>query len=133
MVYPKRLYVRVLHAHALGADMIRPLIMAMVFHTAMLAPAGPAVCRLRPPLVEYIARREGFGVAGALPTRLHNPGSLKFRRQRGARPGRRGFAAFERDADGWAALERDVRAKLRHHVPLSKGWVYLGENKRITR
>lgn len=53
-----------------------------------------------------IATAEGFGVSGAIPTRAHNPGDLKL--------GDKGFGTlaghtvFASDADGWAALYRQI-------------------------
>jgi len=82
-------------------------------------------CPGRPPVIFTIARREGFGKKGTLPTRLHNPGALKYCRQRGAQRGELGFARFANDKLGWAALERDVVGKYARHIPLSIGWDYL--------
>ena len=82
-------------------------------------------CFVRPSIVEYIAKKEGFGKPGTIPTRLHNPGDLKFMHQPGARRGERGFAHFRSNAIGWSALERDVRAKIRRGISLHKGWAYL--------
>jgi hypothetical protein len=60
-------------------------------------------------LARAIAKAEGFGVKGALPTRLHNPGDI--RASRGVHyPGqvglnRHGYVIFKNDAAGFAALE----------------------------
>jgi hypothetical protein len=64
-----------------------------------------------------IGRREGFGIAGDIPTRLNNPGDLMFARQKNAAPaaitGRDGkvriYASFKTLADGWAALYAQIR------------------------
>lgn len=50
-------------------------------------------------LVHAIGRAEGFGLAGAKPTRLRNPGDL---RQYGV------YRHFRTNADGWAALRAQV-------------------------
>ncbi len=63
-------------------------------------------------LATAIAKAEGFGIRGALPTRLHNPGDLKA--DRGYRfpgqvgVGKGGHARFRNDAAGWAALEHQI-------------------------
>jgi len=85
----------------------------------------PAVCTARPIVLHRIARQEGFYVAGSLPQRLHNPGSLVFAHQAGALRGPGRYAAFADDRAGWEALERDVAAKRRDGMPLSIGWAYL--------
>lgn len=57
-------------------------------------------------LARAIAAQEGFGVAGARPTRNHNPGDL-----RGWFPypaDADGFTIFPDDATGWAALKQDL-------------------------
>ncbi len=94
---------------------------------ALVVPISQEIgqCSVRPAIVNYIAKREGFFKPGTLPARLHNPGSLKFHNQPGAVRGIRNFAQFSSNAIGWCALERDVRAKLRKGVPLHKGWAYL--------
>jgi hypothetical protein len=58
-------------------------------------------------LIQAIARMEGWGVAGAIPTRDDNPGDIcagQFAEAHGAEdvPGR--FAVFETAQDGFAAL-----------------------------
>lgn len=50
-------------------------------------------------LAQAIGRAEGFGLRGAKPTRLHNPGDL---RQYGV------YRHFRTDAEGWAALRAQV-------------------------
>lgn len=82
-------------------------------------------CSGRPPVIFFIAKKEGYYKKGTLPARLHNPGSLWFCHQRGAKLGPRGFARFANDKAGWSALERDVVAKTVRHIPLKKGWDYL--------
>lgn len=61
-------------------------------------------------VIQAIARMEGWGVAGDIPTRDNNPGDIdagKFSEAHGAlqAPGR--FAVFETAEDGFAAL-RDL-------------------------
>lgn len=57
-----------------------------------------------------IGAAEGFGMQGALPTRYHNPGDLKGRPEMwGAiRTGKGGHLVFRTDADGEAALRRQL-------------------------
>ena len=82
-------------------------------------------CVLRPAVVEYIALKEGFHVAGSIPARLHNPGALVFCGQPGARRGVHGFAMFTDDEHGWRALDIDVWKKRSRGISLRKGWAYL--------
>ena len=56
-----------------------------------------------------IAQAEGFYVKGSIPNRCHNAGDLKgtnFPNQIGVCKG--GHAKFQTDADGWAALYRQI-------------------------
>lgn len=107
------------YAHRLATSILALLILAV--------PVSKEIgqCAVRPGILDYIAVREGFHKPGSLPARLHNPGSLRFHGQPGAEPGPLGFAAFESDAVGWSALERDWAAKIRRHVPLRVAWRYL--------
>lgn len=50
-------------------------------------------------LVHAIAKAEGFGVHGAIPTRKHNPGDLRWHGK---------YRVFKSDAEGWAALRAQV-------------------------
>jgi hypothetical protein len=52
-----------------------------------------------------IARAEGFYVAGSIPQRAHNPGNLKLG---GETLGATGITVFASDAEGWAALYRQL-------------------------
>jgi hypothetical protein len=68
-------------------------------------------------VAQAIAKREGFGVAGTVPTRLNNPGDLTYAEQHNALPhgvtGRDGklrvYAAFPSPMDGWLALYNQIR------------------------
>ena len=68
-------------------------------------------------LSQAIAKREGFGLAGTVPTRLNNPGDLIYAHQHDALPhgvtGRDGklrvYAAFPSVMDGWLALYNQIR------------------------
>jgi hypothetical protein len=56
-----------------------------------------------------VAHAEGFGIRHAIPTRYHNPGDLKSRRDLRKLPGQRALGkgdhiVFASDAAGWAAL-----------------------------
>jgi len=58
-------------------------------------------------VAEAIASAEGFGVAGAIPTRAHNPGDLEMGDVgNGTIQGKTVFAS---DTDGWQALYRQVQ------------------------
>src|SRR5208282_4855431 len=55
------------------------------------------------------AQREGFGKAGALPTRDNNPGDLRHAPGASHEPGNPdGIASFKTVAEGWAALDRQL-------------------------
>lgn len=71
---------------------------------AALPPAPPGVRRL----AFAIARAEGFGVPGAVPTRAHNPGDLKIPNWTGPVTGAEGISVFATDADGWTQLYRQL-------------------------
>jgi hypothetical protein len=57
-------------------------------------------------MARAIARAEGFGVPGAIPTVRHNPGNIRML----SAPF--DIATYESDADGWAALYRQVSLML---------------------
>lgn len=63
-------------------------------------------------LAQAIAKAEGYGQKGALPTRLRNPGDLKvvrnYRYPGMVKVGKGGHAQFRTEADGWAALEKQL-------------------------
>ena len=79
------------------------LILIFASEAQALTAFGPKVQAI----AEAIAHAEGFGVAGALPTRAHNPGDLKL--------GDIGFGAingktvFSSDNDGWNALRKQIQ------------------------
>lgn len=59
-------------------------------------------------LAHLIAQEEGFGVPGAIPTTHANPGDLMHapgETHEGASP----VGSFASDAEGWAALERQLQ------------------------
>ena len=57
-------------------------------------------------IAQAIAQAEGFGVAGAIPTRANNPGDLKLGDiGNGAINGKTVFAS---ESDGWAALYKQI-------------------------
>lgn len=80
-----------------------------------------------PAIVRTIGVKEGYFKDRTAPRRLKNPGSLVYAGQPKARKTRRidAMAKFEREEDGWEALERDVRAKLGRGTCLTRGWTYL--------
>lgn len=85
---------------------MRKIIIALLLTTACFAQDRVQT------LAKAIAKAEGFGVKGALPTRLHNPGDMKAVRgyvypgQVGI--GKGGHVRFRNDAAGWAALTRQL-------------------------
>jgi hypothetical protein len=89
--------------------MKRTICLAML----MLIATAPAWCTTRvQELAHAIARTEGFGRVGTIPTRYHNPGDI--RAHRGTHfPGqvglnKRGYVIFKNDAAGWAALYHQI-------------------------
>ncbi len=89
----------------------------------------PKSCPLRSALALKISRQEGWLNPRSLVHRLRNPGALVYANQPGATRGSRGFAKFRTDQEGWAALERDLRLKLREGRSLKKAWAYLEDPK----
>ena len=61
-------------------------------------------------LAKAMAKMEGFGIPGALPTRNHNPGDL--RRSKFQSFTKDGFAYFPDDKTGWKALVYDLCIKI---------------------
>jgi hypothetical protein len=63
-------------------------------------------------LASAIARAEGFGKAGTIPSRYKNPGDLKvvknYRYPGQIGVGKGGHVIFRNDAAGWAALEHQI-------------------------
>lgn len=63
-------------------------------------------------LAQLIAREEGFGRPGAIPTVRHNPGDLRHS-PHSEHPGGPAHAndvgTIDTDADGWADLDRQLR------------------------
>src|SRR6266571_4632113 len=55
-----------------------------------------------------IARAEGFGLAGAIPTRAHNPGDLVIPGWTGASYGAEHISVFDSDTEGWAQLAHQL-------------------------
>jgi hypothetical protein len=51
-----------------------------------------------------IAHAEGFGIAGAVPTRAHNPGDLKIPGWTGLTTGDEDISVFNSDTEGWNHL-----------------------------
>jgi len=63
------------------------------------------------PLVKAIAKAEGFGVKGTIPTRCHNAGDIKALRNYRF-PGqvgvRKQYVVFKSDKAGWEALRHQI-------------------------
>lgn len=57
-------------------------------------------------IAQAIAHAEGFGVAGAIPTRAHNPGDLKMGDL--GNGSINGKTVFSSDVDGWNALYKQI-------------------------
>lgn len=57
-------------------------------------------------MAQAIARAEGFGIPGTIPTRAHNPGDLKVPNWTG--PMLNGISVFNDDATGWNALYKQL-------------------------
>ncbi len=70
--------------------------------------AGALPATVATAIAQAIGQQEGFGVAGARPTRNNNPGDL-----RNWPPGYptddAGFTIFPNAETGWAALEQDIQ------------------------
>ncbi len=61
-------------------------------------------------LAQLIAKMEGFGHPGSVPTRNHNPGDLRHSPHSAHLPDNpNGIGIIDNDADGWADLERQLR------------------------
>lgn len=65
-----------------------------------------------------IARAEGFGVQGAIPTRANNPGDLVIPGWTGAKLGDQGISVFPSPSEGWSRLyhQLDLIVRERSHV-----------------
>jgi hypothetical protein len=59
-------------------------------------------------LARLIAEREGFGIAGALPTRDNNPGDLRHSPHSMHSGDPNAIGDIDTPADGWADLERQL-------------------------
>ncbi len=78
----------------------------------VLVPASAPSEVIEPKLYKFaqaIAKAEGFGLAGAIPTRAHNPGDLVMPGWMGETLGTEGISVFASDADGWARLGQQLR------------------------
>jgi hypothetical protein len=63
-------------------------------------------------LAKLIAKEEGFGKAGTLPSRLHNPGDLRHSphsQHPGGPAHKEDIGTIDTDAHGWEDLERQLR------------------------
>lgn len=61
-------------------------------------------------LATLISHEEGFGLAGTLPTRNHNPGDLRHSPHSEHDPGApNAIGKIDNDADGWADLEAQLQ------------------------
>lgn len=72
---------------------------------------APGVLMYSPQLRRFaaaIARAEGFGQPGAIPTRNHNPGDLKSSSVASIGADAQGHLMFSSDTDGWEALYRQL-------------------------
>ena len=61
-------------------------------------------------LARLVAKEEGFGVPGAIPTVRHNPGDLRHSPHSTHAPGDpEGIGTIDTDDHGWEDLERQLR------------------------
>lgn len=61
-------------------------------------------------LARLIAKEEGFGIPGSVPTRFHNPGDLRHSPHSNHDPAHPdGIGQIDTDADGWSDLERQLQ------------------------
>jgi len=61
-------------------------------------------------LARLIAKEEGFGIPGSLPTRNHNPGDLRHSPHSAHDPAHPdAIGQIDTDVDGWADLERQLQ------------------------
>lgn len=80
---------------------------------ALVLLSVPLFAQTRAQIVaKAIARAEGFGVKGAIPTRYRNPGDLKvpagFKYPGQVGVSVHGYAIFRTERDGWRALEAQL-------------------------
>lgn len=69
-------------------------------------------------LARAISVAEGFGRAGTIPTRAHNPGDLVIPGWTGAMLGDQGISVFSSDTEGWSRLyhQLDLIVRGKSHV-----------------
>jgi hypothetical protein len=61
-------------------------------------------------LAQLIAKEEGYGIPGAIPTTHHNPGDLRHSPHSAhSADAPNAIGQIDSDADGWADLERQLR------------------------
>lgn len=59
-------------------------------------------------LARLVAREEGFGKPGSIPTLRHNPGDLRHSPHSSHPENPQSIGTIDTDADGWADLERQL-------------------------
>jgi hypothetical protein len=64
---------------------------------------------MRTRLAQLIAKEEGFGIPGAIPTVRHNPGDLRHGPHEQHPGAPNAVGTVDTDADGWADLERQIQ------------------------
>lgn len=77
-------------------------------------------------MAQAIARAEGFGVPGAIPTVRHNPGNI-----RNTAPPYE-IRTYSDDAEGWAALDRQVARMLAGSSLYPSDWTIAQVAQRYT-
>lgn len=78
-------------------------------------------------IAKAIARAEGYGVSGAIPTLRNNPGNLRDT----SLPGQP-IATYQTVTDGWNALYRQVTRMLAGSSLYPKGWTLIQVAARYT-
>jgi len=70
-------------------------------------------------LAQLIAKMEGFGITGAIPTLRHNPGDLRHSPHSSHEgEGSNDIGIIDTDQDGWADLERQLELYAAHSMTL---------------
>lgn len=69
-------------------------------------------------LAQLIAKQEGYGIPGAVPTRDNNPGDLRHSPHSDHPGDPNGIGVIDTPEDGWADLERQLTIYAEHGMTL---------------